>query len=89
MFTLKKFKRMTSYFPSENNSTTLLLSYNSNNEPYSYTLRPGLYIFNLWGAAGGGLKPGFGAFVSGIISFPSKTNLYLYWWKRRRSKCHN
>ena len=68
--------------------------------PISINLERGTYLFELWGAQGGDARlvnsptirtdsGGKGAFVSGIISFPSKTNLYLYWWKRRRSKCHN
>ena len=67
---------MTSFFPSDNEDHFLNLTYK--NESYSYTLRPGYYIFSLWGASGGGLSPGYGAFVSGSIRFLKSEKLYFY-----------
>ena len=48
---------------------------------YHRLLKPGLYKFECWGASGGDILPklgGKGAYVSGIISFNIKTNIYIY-----------
>ena len=35
-------------------------------------------MFELWGASGGGLHPGFGAYVSGALRIMTKTTLHIY-----------
>ena len=45
---------------------------------YSYSFLPGSYLFEVWGAAGGGSLPGYGAFVSGILTIKSQQQLYFY-----------
>ena len=67
---------MTLFFPSDNENYLLNLSYV--NKPYSYTLLPGHYLFSLLGASGGGLTPGYGAFVSGIIRLTKPQKLHFY-----------
>ena len=47
-------------------------------KPYEYTFLPGYYLFELWGASGGGKSPGYGAFVSGILPIREKLTLYFY-----------
>ena len=54
----------------------LKLSYR--NSPYEYYFRPGLYLFELWGADGGGSSPGCGAYVSGKLKLETRTKLYIY-----------
>ena len=48
------------------------------NSSYSYVFNPGKYLFELWGASGGGLQPGFGAYVSGSLRIMTKTTLHIY-----------
>ena len=48
------------------------------NQPYEYEFLSGYYLFELWGASGGGLNPGFGAFVSGVLTIKKKLTLYFY-----------
>ena len=48
------------------------------NEPFEYDFLPGNYLFELWGASGGGNRPGYGAYVSGILPIREKTTLYMY-----------
>ena len=65
-----------SFFPSDSSGSYLLLTYK--NEPYEYVLLQGSYFFELWGASGGGRNPGYGAYVSGSISFSKPQKLYFY-----------
>ena len=45
---------------------------------YSFVFLPGKYLFELWGASGGGQTPGFGAFVSGETIIKKLTKMYVY-----------
>lgn len=60
----------------------LKFPYSSQNNPYSITLVPGRYSFELWGAEGGTWntesRSGRGAYVKGCISLKTKTDLYVY-----------
>ena len=47
-------------------------------EPFEYEFFPGQYLFELWGASGGGISPGYGSFVSGILPIKEKLTLYFY-----------
>ena len=61
---------------------TFVFPYSSQNNPYSITLFPGKYSFELWGAEGGtwdsNSRSGRGAYVKGIISLKTKTDLFVY-----------
>lgn len=49
--------------------------------PYTVTLSPGQYLFELWGASGGSTPDasgGKGAYVSGILSLRSKKVFYVF-----------
>ena len=46
--------------------------------PYSFVFKPGIYLFELFGASGGGSQPGFGAYVSGITSIKERTKMHIY-----------
>ena len=48
------------------------------NEPYEYVFLPGYYLFELWGASGGAISPGFGAYVSGVLPIRESVTLYFY-----------
>ena len=54
----------------------LKLSYR--NSPYEYSFRSGFYLFELWGADGGGSWPGCGAYVSGTLKLETRTKFYIY-----------
>ena len=45
---------------------------------YSFIFTPGYYVFELWGAAGGGPSPGFGAYVSGSIKLERMKKMHIY-----------
>ena len=47
-------------------------------KPHSFVFKPGIYLFELWGASGGGSLPGFGAYVSGTTSIRERTKMYIY-----------
>ena len=51
---------------------------NPNCEPNTTILSKGKYLFELWGASGGGEGGGKGAFASGVIAFQKETELYIY-----------
>ena len=53
-----------------------LLAYSGS--PISYSFLPGYYFIELWGASGGGLDPGFGAYVSGTLKLPTRKNFYIF-----------
>ena len=55
-----------------------VLELNFRNKPYSYYFSSGIYSFQLWGAGGGGLDPGFGAYVSGTLKIMTRTKLHIY-----------
>ena len=46
--------------------------------PYIKKKKKGIYLFEVWGAAGGGSLPGYGAFVSGILTIKSQQQFYFY-----------
>lgn len=50
--------------------------YRSDCIPYQIKLPPGKYFIEAWGASGGGIDPGLGAYAAGSIIFHSKTILY-------------
>ena len=54
----------------------LKLSYKDS--PYEYYFRSGFYLFELWGADGGGYSPGCGAYVSGTLKLQTRTKLFIY-----------
>ena len=55
-----------------------VLKINYQNKPYSYFFNSGFYLFELWGASGGGNDPGFGAYVSGTLKIETRTKLHIY-----------
>ena len=67
---------MSNSFPQKINEE-LELTYQTD-EPFEYQFQPGYYLFELWGASGGGLSPGFGAYVSGVLPIKESVTLYLY-----------
>ena len=67
---------MSIFFPNETGSE-IILTY-SENQPYEYEFSPGKYLFQLWGGSGGGLSPGYGSFVSGVLYLRSQVRLYFY-----------
>ena len=63
-----------------NRTNVIHLSYQAKNDcsPYEIHLQKGHYLFELWGASGGGNNGGKGAYVAGLITFFTKTVLYAY-----------
>ena len=57
-------------------SSGQFLSYKGS--PYSFKFFPGRYLFELWGASGGGKNPGFGAYVSGTLYLKTAKKLHIY-----------
>ena len=55
-----------------------ILKLSFRDSPYEYSFRSGIYFFELWGADGGGSRPGCGAYVSGTLKLQTRTKLYIY-----------
>ena len=55
-----------------------ILNIHYKNSPYSYYFKAGFYLFELWGASGGGSDPGYGAYVSGILKLETRTKLFIF-----------
>ena len=46
--------------------------------PVPLFLHPGTYLFELYGASGGGSQPGKGGFATGVLSLKQSLQVYLY-----------
>ena len=58
------------------NNNKLILPYK--NAPYQYFFESGYYLFQLWGASGGGSDPGCGAYVSGSLKLETRTKFFIF-----------
>ena len=52
--------------------------YNDCDNPQKVFLHPGKYLFEVWGASGGGVNGGNGGYTSGVLSLTTNQTFYIF-----------